>query len=308
MSYHILTYSTEGGPRAGIHVEGRIHDIARALGEERYAAVTELLEDWAETETRLEELAASGAAGDNILSDVRLHAPILYPGQIYGAGSNYSDHRAEMAAVLGIAKREQERAPGELPFHFLAPGRACTIGPGESAPYPAYAKKLDWEIELAVVIGKKARNVGEADALDYIAGYTIANDLTARDAARRPDMPPDSPFLWDYLNAKGFEAACPMGPWITPAKYIGDPANLAMKLWVNDKIMQDSSSSYMIFNIQEQIAALSLRTTLYPGDVIMTGTPAGVGMGCGLFLAAGDKVTLEIENIGTFTHHISAAR
>jgi 2-keto-4-pentenoate hydratase/2-oxohepta-3-ene-1,7-dioic acid hydratase in catechol pathway len=147
-----------------------------------------------------------------------------------------------------------------------------------------------------------AKNVSIERALDYVAGYTIANDLSARDMGRRPHISDGSPFKADWLSHKSFDGSCPMGPWIVPASEVGDPHNLGMKLWVNDVIKQDSNSGQMIFNTNEQIAQLSSRITLHPGDIIMTGTPAGVGAARKEFLKAGDTVKLWIEKIGTLTN------
>src|SRR5262249_18490701 len=144
-------------------------------------------------------------------------------------------------------------------------------------------------------------------ALDYVAGYTIANDLSARDMGRRPHIGDASPFKADWVAHKNFDGSCPMGPWIVPARDIGDPHNLGMKLWVNDVIKQDSNSGQMIFNTNEQISHLSSRITLHPGDVIMTGTPAGVGAARKEFLKAGDTVKLWIEKIGTLTNKMAGA-
>jgi len=131
-----------------------------------------------------------------------------------------------------------------------------------------------------------------------VAAYTAANDLSARDLSRRPGVSDVSPFKYDWIGQKSFDGACPLGPWLVPASEIPDPQNLALKLWVNDSLRQDSSTARMIFSVAEQIAYLSSRITLYPGDVILTGTPAGVGAETGVFLKRGDTVKLSVEKIG----------
>jgi 2-keto-4-pentenoate hydratase/2-oxohepta-3-ene-1,7-dioic acid hydratase in catechol pathway len=163
---------------------------------------------------------------------------------------------------------------------------------------PAHTKKLDWEAELGVVIGRIARNVSEADALDYVGGYLIGNDLSARDLSRRANMPDTSSFKNDWMAHKSFDGACPLGPWITLPRDVADPHNLKMVLDVNGVVKQDSNSGQMIFDIREQIADLSARMTLHPGDIILTGTPAGVGNGRGEFLKSGDTVSIRIEGLG----------
>ena len=174
------------------------------------------------------------------------------------------------------------------------------VGPGANVTIPS--KMMDWEIELAAVIGVKAKNVSVEKALSYVAGYTIANDLSARDLSKRPHVPDNSPFKWDWVGQKNFDGCCPLGPWITPASDIRDPQKLGMKLWVGDKLMQDASTSLMIYSLADQIADLSGRITLNPGDVILTGTPCGVGMESGRFLQSGEVVKLWIEKIGELSN------
>jgi 2-keto-4-pentenoate hydratase/2-oxohepta-3-ene-1,7-dioic acid hydratase in catechol pathway len=179
------------------------------------------------------------------------------------------------------------------------------VGPGAKVKLPAFSKAVDWEIELAAVIGRRAKDVSVESALDCVAGYTIANDLSARDAMRRDKVPAATPFHYDWVSQKCFDGSCPLGPWIVPASQIGDPQKLAIKLWLNDELLQDSSTSNMIFDTAEQIAMLSSRVTLRPGDLVLTGTPAGVGMPRKRFLQPGDKLRLYIEKIGELTHRVA---
>jgi 2-keto-4-pentenoate hydratase/2-oxohepta-3-ene-1,7-dioic acid hydratase in catechol pathway len=160
---------------------------------------------------------------------------------------------------------------------------------------------VDWEAEIAVVMGRECRNVKVDDALQYVAGLTIANDLSARDHLKRNGIAAESPFKFDWVSQKCFDGALPLGPWIVPLDEVGDVGNLGIRLWVNDELMQDSSSSNLIFTMAEQIAHLSTRLTLMPGDVIATGTPAGCGAARGRFLQAGDRVRVWVENIGELT-------
>lgn len=151
---------------------------------------------------------------------------------------------------------------------------------------------------MVAVIGRKAHNASVGEALDCVAGYTCGNDISARDHVFREALPPGSPFRADWTRHKSFDNACPLGPWIVPACYLSDPDHLGIRLWVNDQLKQDSDTDQMIFSIAEQIAALSAQITLHPGDMIMTGTPAGVGLSTGEFLKAGDVVRVEIAEIG----------
>jgi 2-keto-4-pentenoate hydratase/2-oxohepta-3-ene-1,7-dioic acid hydratase in catechol pathway len=213
---------------------------------------------------------------------------------------------AEMARAQGQAPGPTMKELGEKPWHFVKSSRSAVVGPGARVKLPVYSQMVDWEVELAAVIGRAARDVSVEKALDYVAGYTIANDLSARDVMRRDKNPATSPFHYDWLSQKCFDGACPLGPWIVPAGDIPYPQNLALKLWVNDKVMQDSHTGKMIFTTAEQIAMLSSRVTLYPGDLILTGTPAGVGMPRRTFLKAGDTVKLWIESIGELIHTMAS--
>src|SRR5260370_362706 len=177
------------------------------------------------------------------------------------------------------------------------------------AGQPAWSSVLgvleDWGVELAAVRGRTAKDVRVEKALACVAGYTIANDLSAREAMKREKNPPTSPFHYDWVSQKCFDGSCPLGPWIVPAGALRDPHQLGIKLWVNGELMQDSHTSKLIFDTAEQIAMLSLRVTLHPGDLVLTGTPAGVGMGRGRFLKPGDPVRLWIEAIGELNHTVA---
>ncbi len=206
-----------------------------------------------------------------------LLAPIRWPSAIYCAGANYADHAAEMARAQNRPPPPDPHTLGLKPWHFIKAGRSTLAAPDETVAITGMSQTMDWEIELAAVIGARAKNVSLAQALDHVAGYTIANDLSARDMGRRTGVPDDSPFKFDWVAHKNFDGSCPLGPWIVPAGDIPDPQNLGLKLWVNDVIKQDSNTAKMIFSIAEQIAHLSSRITLNPGDVVLTGTPSGVG-------------------------------
>jgi 2-keto-4-pentenoate hydratase/2-oxohepta-3-ene-1,7-dioic acid hydratase in catechol pathway len=177
---------------------------------------------------------------------------------------------------------------------FFKPPRNAVVGPGATVRKPIATKAMDWEVELALVIGRTARNVSEAEALSHVAAYTVAIDFSARDHNRAPE----TFYKLDWVAGKAHDTCCPMGPRLVPASGIGDPMDLALRLWVNGVLKQDARTSGMIFNIAEQIATLSRIMTLDPGDVILTGTPAGVGAPKGTFLSVGDTVEAEIDGIG----------
>ena len=308
LAYKLLSCEISGQPRGGILVGETVYLLSDVLQGEGQKSVLETLAQWDVNQPLLEARSQAIASGSLdiagiALRDVRLLAPVLYPGAIYCAGANYNDHVGEMYSVMGIEQGLPMKEAGELPWHYIKPARSTVVGPGTAVRLPIYSQKVDWEVELVAVIGRAARNVSIADALDYVAGYTIANDLSARDATRRHGNPVDSPFHWDRISSKCFEGACPLGPWIVPASDF-DSADAALRLWVNDELMQDSSTRHMIFNTAEQIAMLSSRMTLHPGDIILTGSPSGVGMGRGIFLKPGDRVRLAIEGIGEMSHSL----
>jgi 2-keto-4-pentenoate hydratase/2-oxohepta-3-ene-1,7-dioic acid hydratase in catechol pathway len=302
--YRLVTYQIVQGPRAGAVFQDAVFDLAELTGKPSYATMLGVLNDWMEAEGRIENALAhmrSGTAPGSPLAKVRLLAPVLYPSAIFCAGANYSDHMSEMARVFNLAPEPDPHKAGLTPWHFLKASRTV-VQTGVDIPLPPRTKMLDWEAELAAVMGRTAKNVPPESALDYVAGYTVANDLSARDFTVRPNAPESSPFRYDWVGQKCFDGACPLGPWIVPAREIPNPQGLGIQLWVNDVLKQDSHTSKMIFSLAEQIAHLSSRLTLHPGDLILTGTPAGVGLARKEFLKPGDVVRVWIEQVGTLTN------
>lgn len=217
------------------------------------------------------------------VSEVKIHAP-AQPGKIIGIGRNYADHAAETKSDLPTK-----------PLLF-AKFINSIIGPGDLITWnEATSQKVDWEGELAVVIGKQARKVSEAEAYDYIFGYTIANDVSAR------DLQQDEP---QWLRAKGLDTFCPLGPCVVTRDEIPNPHNLTITTRVNDEVTQQASTDLMVFKIPYLVSYISHSITLEPGDMILTGTPAGVGLGMNppRFLKDGDVVSITIDGIGTLTN------
>jgi 2-keto-4-pentenoate hydratase/2-oxohepta-3-ene-1,7-dioic acid hydratase in catechol pathway len=305
--YKLATYQTADGPRAGLVADDKVFDAAKLTGKAAYASVIGILNDWKTAAGALKTAAAKSAKSrvpGRPLKGTKLLAPVLWPSAIFCAGANYADHVAEMNKFNGRPPEPDPHTLGLQSWHFIKASRSLA-DPGATVKISDYSKKMDWEVELAAVIGRKAKNVPQEKALSYVAGYTAANDLSARDRGRRPHVADTSPFKADWLAHKSFDGSCPLGPWIVPASDIGDPQNLGLKLWVNDGLKQDSNTGQMIFNLAEQIAHLSSRLTLHPGDLILTGTPAGVGAGRGEFLQAGDVVKIWIERIGTISNKMA---
>ncbi len=280
-------------------------DVATSGGRRDGDSVRSLLDDWVTAKVRLSILAASsGGLPSRPLGSVKLLAPIDRPGAIYCAGANYKDHVLEMARTQNIPPEPDPHAVGLQSWHFIKTA-GCVIGPNEIVHLPPRSNKVDWEAELAVVIGRTAKDVPVNSALEYVAGYTIANDLSARDFTKRAAVPDSSPFKYDWVAHKCFDGSCPIGPWIVPAEEIADPQNLAIELTIGGVIKQKSNTSQMIFTVAEQISHLSGKLTLHPGDIILTGTPAGVGAPRGEFLKAGDEIRITIEGIGELVNKIA---
>ncbi|MGH6769356.1 MAG: fumarylacetoacetate hydrolase family protein [Xanthobacteraceae bacterium] len=305
--YKLATCQTADGPRACLIVDDKVFDAAKLTRKAGYATVLGILQDWKTAQGVLKKAAGGAAKGKHKSQPVgraRLLAPVLFPSAIYCAGANYQDHANEMAAKDNRPPPPDPHTLGLESWHFIKASRSLA-NPGATIKISHYSQKMDWEVELAAVIGTAAKNVPQAKALSYVAGYTIANDLSARDRGRRPHIPDTSPFKADWVAHKSFDGSCPLGPWIVPASEIKDPQKLGIKLWVNGVIKQDSNTGQMIFNLAEQIAHLSSRLTLHPGDLILTGTPAGVGAGRNEFLKAGDTVRLWIEKIGEISNRMA---
>ena len=304
--YRLVTYRGAQGARAGLLIDDAIFDIAEATGHEADATVLGLLEDWAAAEGRLDATASRAERGELTRiarADTTLLAPIPRPGAIYCAGANYTDHVLEMARARNVEPDPDPHTLGLKSWHFIKASHSV-IGPDADVTLPVLSKRVDWEAELAVVIGKVAKNLPIERAAECIAGYTLANDLSARDLGRRPGMPETSPFAHDWIAHKSFDGSCPLGPWITPARFAGNAQALPIQLRVNGVLKQDSNTADMIFNIAEQIAHISERITLYPGDLILTGTPAGVGNGRGEWLKHGDVVSITVEGLGELVNRM----
>ena len=257
------------------------------------ASLLELIEEWSYWSEKLAQIVDAIFANDaaqEISSSLRQDelqwlAPLLYPRKLICIGTNYRDHIAEM----GVQKMPK------YPYSFLKPPTTTLIGSGTPLQLPEQAKQVDWEAELAVVIGQRARNVRGEDAMACVAGYSLLNDVSARDwIAAAP------PVGIDWVMQKAFDGFAPMGPLITPAAFVSDPQRLSITLTVNGQVKQSSTTANMVFIVREIIEHLTSIMTLEPGDVIATGTPAGVGHGKKPpeYLKAGDIMVVEIEGLG----------
>lgn len=259
----------------------------------RWAGVLEILDDWAEAVDVFTGLALDGSP---VVEYDRLLAPIRWPRKVICAGVNYRRHIREMGGEVP--------GPDWTPFFFMKPPTTTVIGPTDAITLHAPdSARYDWEAELAVVIGIGGRDIAVEDALNHVAGYCVANDVTARGNHKRTTVPIEA-FVYDWFAAKAIDQSLPLGPGVTPAFLVADPQDLHMRLWVNGELQQDESTSDMICSVAEIIAAASKIVTLEPGDVLPTGTPSGVGAGRGLFLSTGDVVRTTIDGLGTLENSI----
>ncbi len=294
-SWGLANIETAGGARACIEAGGRLYDLQAALaraGLPGQSSVAGLFENWDASLAALNAAAQALNAADEVPAGRRL-APLLYPGKIMCAGANYFDHLAEMG--MPGAKKADQRL-----FFFMKPPRNAVVGEGATVRMPIGTKAFDWEIELAVVIGKRARNVPVETAMQHVAAYTVAIDFSARDHNRAPE----TFYKLDWVAGKANDTCCPLGPRLVPAAAIRNPQDIGLKLAVNGVMKQDGRSTDMIFSIAEQISIASKIMTLDPGDLLLTGTPAGVGVPKQTFLKVGDRVDAEIEGIGMLSVEI----
>jgi 2-keto-4-pentenoate hydratase/2-oxohepta-3-ene-1,7-dioic acid hydratase in catechol pathway len=244
-------------------------------------------------------VTASGPAFP--LADVELLSPLLRPGKLLAAAANYQDHVTE----AGGEPLDKSRLSPRL---FLKPPTSI-VGPGADIPMPSVSKEVDWEAELAVVIGTTARDVPVGTALDIVGGYVTSNDVSARsmDFGYERDTGDSHVWFFDWLAGKWLDGFAPMGPWLVTADEVPDPQALDIRLDVNGERRQDGSTKDMIFSVAELVSFASTLMTLEPGDVIMTGTPAGVGAATGEYLKAGDEMSVTIGDLGTLTNRMVAS-
>jgi len=299
----LVTYSKDKSVSCGILAEKGVIDIPSAWdGPNPPRSVKEILQKGSACLAKLAELTDS--ADDLIpLDSVRLLAPIPRPGKALALAGNYSEHIKEASVNRGfnVGLSDSPRMT-TVPRPFLMPPTAV-IGPDEQIPWPIYSEQIDYELELAIVIGKEAKAVSADSALDYIAGYTIANDVSARSVTftkNRTERPWDE--FYDWLNGKWADGFLPMGPYLLTADEVPDVQNLDMTLTVNGQVRQKANTSQMIYPVADIVSFLSHIMTLEPGDVIATGTPSGVGLATGDYLQPGDRIECTIENLGTLTN------
>ncbi|MGZ8158512.1 MAG: fumarylacetoacetate hydrolase family protein [Methylobacter sp.] len=278
----LVTFTHNNETRVGAVVEGFVVD-----GKNNTKIPATMLEFLSAGAVALDAMRQQVDSGNGriALDRVKLHAPVPRPGKYLGISLNYADHIEETG-----------RDKPEYPSFFTKQG-TCVIGPGDAIHRPKVSDKLDYEGELAFVIGTRCRHVPVDKAHQVIAGFTIANDVSVRDWQFRSPT---------FTLGKSFDTHGPLGPWLVTGDEIGDPHNLDLKTWIDDELRQHSNTGQMIFNCYEMIAYLSQAMTLEPGDVIATGTPAGVGvkMKPRGYMLPGQTARIEIEGIGTLVNPV----
>jgi len=263
-------------------------------GKAREAAAT--LHRWvSDNQQKLPEGAAIAAA------DVQLLVPVPRPNKLFLLAGNYAAHIAEGGGMA--TEREQT-----FPYVFMKPPTTTLTDPGRPVRIPEVSPgAIDWELELAVVIGRRAKGVAENKALEYVAGYTVVNDISNRKFRPNPNRTTrEKDTFFDWLHGKWFDSFCPCGPCVTSAAAIADPQDLKLQLRVNDQLKQDATTALQIFPVAAVIQFISNIVTLEPGDIISTGTPAGVGNTTGTYLRPGDRIEASISSIGTLVSPVTA--
>jgi len=303
----LVTYSYETTVSCGILTDSGIIDIPSAKTiKNPPKTILEILEKGTEFLNSLEDLAKSQKHLSPIKypsTDVKLLAPIPRPPKVIALAGNFSAHIQEASMKrgfkLGLSDSTRQTT---VPRPFLKPS-TVVIGPDETIQWPDYSEQIDYELELAVVIGKKIKYIDPENALDAVAGYTICNDVSARSVTFKENRNP-RPWdeFYDWLNGKWADGFLPLGPYLLTAGQIGDVHNLEMELKVNGQTRQKANTSQMIYSVPDIVSFLSHIMTLEPGDIIATGTPAGVAVATGNFLQAGDRIDCFIENLGTLSN------
>lgn len=283
--YKLGTGLVDGEATPLVLSNGKIYALSDVLGPDAVSSLEEVFADWASLDPLIAERVNAVEAPELDPKAVTFLTPLANPRKVVCIGTNYHDHLEEMKVT---------HLP-EFPYAFMRP-QTCLAAHGEDVPLPEGAKMNDWEAELGIVMGRKFGPGETSDPLDAVAGYTVINDVSARDwIASRP-------FVGiDWVMQKGWDKFQPTGPWITPARFVADPQHLDIELTVNGVVKQKSNTGKMIFGISDIIRHLGGMMTLEPGDIIATGTPAGVGFGRQPqeFIRTGDSVAVTIQGLGT---------
>lgn len=334
--FKLATFQSTGGDRVGMLVGERMLDLALAndylVVEARATSLTmplemrTLIEEYSGVKGRLYQIAnyfdENGTEGHGFaysLDDVSIQAPIKYPWNIVAAAANYKAHATGMATDRGASSEQQAAAPRrggfdpsrvadivperDAPVMFAKSPRSCIIGSGEPYYIPPGRDRIDWEGEMAIIIGKPAYLVSNEDAHDYVFGYSIMYDMSDRGGRTREVSMFPGP---NWFDSKSTNRCAPFGPFIVPKEFLDNFDRLRLVTRVNGKVMQDQTTADLIWDEANLVRYTTSILMLYPGDVIATGTPSGTGAERGIFLKPGDVVSIELEGVGTLVTPIEA--
>ena len=306
-------FAEEGEVHLGLRHNGRVMDVtlaARRLLARGIESFTAFMDDSGEGQEQLSAMVAY-VNGDEALQrevlmppeGLRLDAPLRDVRKVLALAGNYRQH------IVESGFKDVDETSRITPQVFMKPPSTCITAPGKPVIIRQANVFVDWEIELAVIIGRRGRDISREDAMEFVFGYTVLNDVSERDFnSRMADrkVREFDPFF-DWLMGKWFDGFCPLGPEAVTADEVSDPHALAIRLRVNDQLMQDANTAQMIFDIPTTISYISKVLTLEPGDIIAMGTPSGVGKGRGISLKPGDIMRGEIEGLGVLETPVALA-
>jgi 2-keto-4-pentenoate hydratase/2-oxohepta-3-ene-1,7-dioic acid hydratase in catechol pathway len=306
VTFSLSTVRIDGLPTAVLRLlDGRLYRLTdlvpEILAADPVGGLITVFANWETAEPLL--LAAVDALSSSPVDPVTEPAspedwltPLQYPNKVICTGANYYDHVLNDGGHTGFTKEDN------IPVFFLKPPTTTLVGQGRSVHYPTQTEKFDYELELAFIVGRRGRNIPVDRAREHIAGYTIALDLSARDWQRHPKHL----VKFDLFGGKVFDDSCPLGPGIVPARFIDD-TELQLQFWLNGELRQNANTSDMIWSVPELVSLISEHVTLEPGDVVLTGTPAGVGLSTGTWMHVGDDLKGQISGLGSISVQILSA-
>lgn len=306
MTFSLSTVRIDGKPTPVLRLpDGRLYrltDLApEILAADSAGGLMSVFANWETAEPLL--LAAVDALSSSAVDPVAEPAepedwltPLQYPNKVICTGANFYDHVLHDGGHTGFSKEDN------IPVFFLKPPTTTLVGQGRSVHYPTQTEKFDYELELAFVIGRRGRHIPVDRAREHIAGYTIALDLSARDWQRHPKHL----VKFDLFGGKVFDDSCPLGPGIVPARFVDD-TSLQLQFWLNGELRQNANTSDLIWPVPELVSRISEHVTLEPGDVVLTGTPAGVGLSTGTWMHVGDQLEGQISGLGSISVQIISA-
>jgi 2-keto-4-pentenoate hydratase/2-oxohepta-3-ene-1,7-dioic acid hydratase in catechol pathway len=297
VNFALANLNTQSGERAALSIDGAYFRLDR-VSSDCPMSVRAILDEWEDVYpwllTAADECAGEGTRSRAFVesTDAQLLTPVRFPNKLVCVGAVYRDHLLEFNLPAVRWKN--------MPMFLRAPTTSI-VGPGRTLVIPATTQQFDWEIELAVIVGRRLKSADPEAAAAAIAGYSVGLDMTCRDLLDR-----DSPTGVDLVRAKAQDGMAPVGPFLRPAAFVRDVHNLRLQLFVNDEIKQNGCTADMLYSVPEQLSTISRYITLEPGDIVFTGSPAGSGASIGQYLQPGDRIRAEIEAVGRLDVEVTA--